>query len=380
MAYRFAQHDEESSLTDAERDDDLQRRFFELRHENDEVQSLKQHQIQLHNAVYMNDLSTINTLLNLPRHLAVELVNKVNVVCGCPLLFIACTNDTKKAGQTVELLLKSGANPNILDREGNSPLFEAIRLKSLLVCKVLLMHGADPSYTDPFENTPLKSAQLLNDSGTCFMKCLLKHGADASVRYRTGNTLLHHAVIGGVSDLLLVSPNAVNDQDRYVISPNVAEVRLLLATCFQKFTEDQTKAFLEAKNPDGATVLHLAARANDETVMMLLLRANQEAKNKYGWESEYLEATNKHGGTPLHNACREGSIQIVEMLLHFGAKTDAQNEWGDTPLHLAAREYRPDVIKEMLEAGANPGTKNLKKKAAITKATADRLLEDAKVI
>lgn len=362
MEYRTAPNDDEHALTDA--DNVLARGFSELR-TSDDTRRREERDEKLHDAVCNNDIERIKTLLDVPEHLRTGLVNTANVACGYPLLFVACRGNTIEAGKTIELLLTLGANPNMVDAVGHSPLLEAIDQESLIACQLLLRHGADPDRPDKDGITPLGSAQLLQDSGECFMKCLLGHGANpCAVRCSTGNTLLHRAVLGTRSDLPHVSPNAVNTNDSPVISPNVDEVRLLLlAPCLKKLSDDKMQAFLEAKNEHGATALHVASRANDETVVMMLLSAGAD-----------IEARNNLQGTPLHNACREGSLQIVELLLKKNARTDAQNERGDTPLHLAARGNRFDIIRMMLAAGADAKIKNHMGYKAITPKTA-KLLE-----
>ena len=366
MEYRTAPRDNEYTLTDAVRGNDLERRFSELPIDDD-LRSREEREVQLHHAVCENDVETIKTLLKLPPDLTREFVNNVNVACGCPLLFVACKKNTKEAGETVELLLALGADPNMVDEVKNSPLFGAIYQKSLVACRILLRYGANANHKDNSGNTPLKLAQLLNNSGACFMECLLEHGAEpCEVRYSnsTGNTMLHHAVIGSVGHMYTASPNVVNNRNICVISPKVAEVRLLVGFCLQKLSRDKIRAFVDATNEHGATALHLAARANDEKVVMLLLSAGAD-----------IEAQTNSNMTPLHEACHEGSLQIVQLLLKAGADTEARDHSLSTPIRFAERKHRSDVIRVMLDAGAVPSSKKMREYAAITAETA-KLLED----
>ncbi|XP_023318874.1 uncharacterized protein LOC106659706 [Trichogramma pretiosum] len=50
--------------------------------------------------------------------------------------------------EMVKLLLKYGANPNVIDKEGNSPLYLAVLQYNYDVVKVLLQHGADVQSVD----------------------------------------------------------------------------------------------------------------------------------------------------------------------------------------------------------------------------------------
>lgn len=65
----------------------------------------------------------------------------------------------------------------------------------------------------------------------------------------------------------------------------------------------------------------------------------------------------KHGGTrPLHAA---QSVEMVDLLLKYGADSNVQTHDGDTPLHVAARWGKPDIARRLLQAGANPNRKNV---------------------
>ena len=55
------------------------------------------------------------------------------------------------------------------------------------------------------------------------------------------------------------------------------------------------------------------------------------------------------GFTPLHYAVRSSSIEIIELLLKSGAKTDLQTNGGkSTALHRACLKGRPEVVQILI--------------------------------
>ncbi|XP_015582022.2 ADP-ribosylation factor GTPase-activating protein AGD1 [Ricinus communis] len=82
---------------------------------------------------------------------------------GCSLLHLACL--TADIGM-VELLLQYGANINASNSKGQTPLHQCIINKRSAMAKLLLMRGADPQAVDRIGNTALQllSESALNDS------------------------------------------------------------------------------------------------------------------------------------------------------------------------------------------------------------------------
>jgi ankyrin repeat protein len=78
-------------------------------------------------------------------------IDKQNVL-GESELKIACTND---AMQKVKRLLVKGADPNISDVNGITPLMEAASGGALEIVQLLIAYGADPHRQDNFGDTAL---------------------------------------------------------------------------------------------------------------------------------------------------------------------------------------------------------------------------------
>ena len=64
------------------------------------------------------------------------------------------------------------------------------------------------------------------------------------------------------------------------------------------------------------------------------------------------------GETPLCRAARRGTLDIVTLLLNYGASVNARARDGSTPLMLAAQAGHIDVIRMLVQAGADVHTDN----------------------
>ncbi len=92
----------------------------------------------------------------------------------------------------VGLLIRRGADPNVRDKQGMTPLHYAAYRGDAACAKALLKGGADPNAKDSIGMTPLHDAAYAGHAG--FVKVLLNGGAAVSPRDKWGNTPLHYAV------------------------------------------------------------------------------------------------------------------------------------------------------------------------------------------
>ena len=105
--------------------------------------------------------------------------------------------------------------------------------------------------------------------------------------------------------------------------------------------EVQAGAQIDARDADGATTLHYAARYGHAEQTIFLVRAGAQ-----------LNARSYKGNTPLHHAARFARERQVKALTTQGAQINIINEEGLTPLHIAASDGNSQTIAALLEAGA----------------------------
>jgi len=59
----------------------------------------------------------------------------------------------------------------------------------------------------------------------------------------------------------------------------------------------------------------------------------------------------KAGWTPLYSACHHNNIEVVKLLLDFGASTNVTTNLQKSPLHAAAGQGFADIVQVLLDAG-----------------------------
>ncbi|XP_068231121.1 uncharacterized protein G9a isoform X2 [Palaemon carinicauda] len=140
----------------------------------------------------------------------------------------------------------------------------------------------------------------------------------------------------------------------------------------------QAGASLMAKNQEGMTSLHLAAKCGNFLACQYIVdsgrltRHSINTQDEGGWTPLVWASENRfinvvkylvdHGGNPqlcdveqntaLHWAAFSGSTQICSMLLDRGCSLRSMNAHGDTPLHIAARQNHADAVVLFLARGA----------------------------
>ena len=91
----------------------------------------------------------------------------------------------------VKVAIDCGADPNIQNKDGDTPLHDAARSGSPEVVKLLLEHGANPNIQDyKYDWTPLHYA--VKGCHVDVARVLLDYGADPTIRDNEGRTPLDY--------------------------------------------------------------------------------------------------------------------------------------------------------------------------------------------
>lgn len=96
--------------------------------------------------------------------------------------------------------------------------------------------------------------------------------------------------------------------------------------------------------------IHLAVRAGNRDMVILLLASGAKVDAPGGWLYEVGSASSQE--KPLHIAAENGDLTMIRLLLDAGAKVDAENKYNEQPLSKAASAGKIEAAKLLIAAGA----------------------------
>ncbi|CAN9357276.1 unnamed protein product [Alternaria alternata] len=241
----------------------------------------------------------------------------------------------------VEMFLEKGSDPDREAANGLRPIFVALACAGAPVITALLKRTPDLTARDGRGFTVLQATvesplAQEKESMSIILGALLEQGADATVTYPDGKTLLHHAVSTRFS--------------------NTKIAKLLI----------DAGAEIDARDQDGDTPLHLATHSRSCTELLLRHKANPNltdaddltpllnatANGKKDKEPDLeslvkasdIRRTNANGQTALHLAAMNGLEKTVQLLLRARANTAIGDKDKNTPLLLAVKHQQWSIV------------------------------------
>ncbi|XP_077086187.1 transient receptor potential cation channel, subfamily N, member 1 [Siphateles boraxobius] len=298
--------------------------------------------------------------------------------------------------RAAEMLLKSGADVNAEQENGETAMHVAARHGDLEMMQVLIQEGGDVTWKSKIDEnslhvavrhchapvveeilnsltnersrqeaelcvcegnqigeTPLHlAAQLRRDSvhqtdeDTCIIKTLMEHHADiTAVTRQSGETPLHYSArVGNTAVLQEMLSNVPTNQLQTAINKHTKSGwSPLLLAADQGHTEVvrvllHNNARVDVFDEEGKAAIHLAAERGHQDIVDILLS-----------HKAFVNAKTKLGLTPVHLSAQSGSARLVRLLVEtHQASVDALSLRKQTPLHLAAVGGQLDVCRSLL--------------------------------
>ncbi|XP_050993076.1 transient receptor potential cation channel, subfamily N, member 1 isoform X2 [Labeo rohita] len=307
----------------------------------------------------------------------------------------------KEGERAAEMLLKSGADVNAEQENGETAMHVAARHGALQMIQALIQDGGDVTWKSKVGESPLHvavhhcHAHVLEEILTCLtnersrqevercvregnqngetplhlaaelrrdavhhpdedtriIKILMEHHADVTaVTRQSGETPLHYCTrVGNTATLQEMLSNVPSNQLQTAINKHAKNGRSpLLLAAEQGHTEVvkillQNNARVDVFDEEGKAAIHLAAEQGHQDIVDVLLA-----------HKAFVNVKTKQGLTPLHLSAQSGSAQLVRLLVEtHQASVDALSLKKQTPLHLAAISGQLDVCSSLLSLKAD---------------------------
>jgi ankyrin repeat protein len=238
--------------------------------------------------------------------------------------------EAAEAGSSTEVLarLADGADPNVRDASGTTPIMYAAHYGDFLLVDALIEAGADVTARNAFGTSAITEAAIVGHPQ--ILSALIAAGADPGFENPEGETPLMAVARTG----------------------NVDAAKVLL----------EAGADIDAREDWGgqSALMWAAARSNPE--MVWYLAANGAEPDARGvvrqWPRKIIteprpKDMNKGGFTALLYAAREGCIECARALIEAGADPDLHDPERVTPLNMALLNLHYDLAAYLIEAGAD---------------------------
>jgi len=208
-----------------------------------------------------------------------------------------------------EYFLKKGIAINAMDDEGNTAFGNASGRNTLEVIQYLAEKGAEVNLQNKKGETPLMSA-VANNS-TEVVAYLLNQGANPQAKDQKGNTLAYYLW------------NSYSDRNK---EPFLEKLKLL----------QQNGLSLERLQAGNQTPFHFASEKQSTELLKILIDLKIPAA--------YLNNKNNDGLTPLHLAAMKASdAAFLKALISAGADRKAITDFDETAFDLASEN---ELLKE----------------------------------
>ncbi|KAJ9633970.1 hypothetical protein H2199_009169 [Coniosporium tulheliwenetii] len=281
-------------------------------------------------------------------------------------------------GDEVDRLLRKGvdvdamdgalesADINVVDHYGRVPLHTAAMTRPFPTLVPLLLElGADPNVPDGEGVTPLRFAVETPEYANEAVPALLQRGAHVGTRDNKGRSPLHSAIsdpTNGLSEAslrMLISHAA--DIDEVVTINGEPLTPLLMAIkgrhplAVRLLLEHPIN--LERPGEKKMNPLHFAVMYRNIDITPAL-KGDEACATTLLNHGASVDARDEAAQTPLHIAIKYRNVEVAKLLLEAGADANSRDDKGRSPLHIAVDEADELCIALLLKHRANVTAKD----------------------
>ena len=273
---------------------------------------------------------------------------------GNTVLHIAAKIDDE---ELVTYFIFKGADPELKNHDGDTPLHVAIKNNSKRAAKALSA-VSESLFSRDSEGITALDRGLYSDDEYYDIFITTKAG---ELRDVEGQTIVHYFVrtknLKGIQQCINkgIPISVLDDNGKTPLdvafenlddeeSVEIAAELIMggadeVATDFSYFQDAMLARNVNSRFDDGQTPLHLAAIYGHNAIAKYLLENNADTT-----------VQDSSGATPLHEAVRYGNVEIAKSLLNSGANVNARDNLGKTPVMLILPKDKTAEIYKLLIA------------------------------
>lgn len=258
-------------------------------------------------------------------------------------LHLACTWGLERV---VEALIEHGADLNVQDAEGKTPIQVAIVNQNFNVINLLLSHPQiDLNLRDKYGCTAFATAMSIKNNKAA--SAILKKEPTAAERHDgKGRNFLHVAVQkGDLESVLFLMSIGVNIHSRVLDSNRATPLHLAVEVGSEMIVRNLllAGAVVNDTTNDKRTPLHIAAEKDQDKICTILIENGVD-----------VNALDSHLNNALHYACQKGNFSSVKVLLtESRIDAEAVNLKGQNPLHLLCLYGKEDTAAVIFDLFMN---------------------------
>jgi ankyrin repeat protein len=239
--------------------------------------------------------------------------------------------------EIAELFIKAGIDVNAKTKsEGTPALLMAIGKGNIEITKAIIGAGANLNITDNYGTTPLYAA---SEKGiTEVVISLIAGGADVK---KNGSGAMVVASRWGFVEIVQAFLNAGVETKGEKAVKAISQAADYGHTSVVKLLLEKGAA-VNARDFAGYSPLARAVESNKKETVLLLLDKGADMDN-----------SDKFGMTPLMRAAQKGHTDMVKLLIDKGADKDLKDNDGRTAIMWAVREGSRDSLKILVDAKAD---------------------------
>jgi ankyrin repeat protein len=251
----------------------------------------------------------------------------------------------------VKQLIDQGVQINSNDSLGRTPLSYAVQYQDILIIQLLLTSGANPNLADEDTNEIRESSPLMmivnlyveqnrSEKIKELTQTLIQGGANINQRYKAGKTVLMKAVSKRDYEMIEILIKLGADLD---VKDNDGNTALMIARYEggAKSYNILKKAGASTRGIEEVEMIHAVVNREIAKLKQLLLM-NPDINHRVGELTALIAATNN------------GDHEIAKLLIESGADVNLRgSDDYFTPLIKAAYYGHIEIVRLLLDAGAD---------------------------